>query len=180
MGVIQLVKKKTYVIVPNTYLLKQWVNVLTKVFPNNTIGYYYGVKKTDGDIVVSIINSALKYPDYHKFGLIIYDEVHMYCSNKFAKIFTQAQAACCLGITATPTNRIDKFDPIAHWALGKVVYAEKIKGWNPADVKFSTQITRVVYNGHDDYTQILESSSGIVSVPLMINQLKKTHIETIS
>ena len=36
------------------------------------------IGKKDGDIVVSIINSALKYPDYSKFGLIIYDEVHMY------------------------------------------------------------------------------------------------------
>lgn len=173
LGVINYIKKKTFIIVPNTYLLRQWMEVLTEAFPNNTIGCYYGVKKIDGDIVVAIINSALKYPDYVNCGLIIYDEVHMYCSNKFADIFSKAQAACCLGITATPTDRIDKFDPVAHWALGKVIYAEKLPDWNSANVNFTSEVTRVLYDGHKDYTKILESSAGIVSVPLMVNQLQE-------
>ena len=173
MGVIRYIKRKTFIIVPNTYLLRQWVEILTITFPNNTIGCYYGVKKIDGDIVVSIINSALKYPHYEKCGLVIYDEVHMYCSNKFADIFTKAQSSCCLGITATPSDRIDKFDPVAAWALGKIIYADKIPGWNSADVNFDTTVTRVIYNGHKDYTKIIESASGIVSVPLMVNQLQE-------
>jgi superfamily II DNA or RNA helicase len=173
MGVIKLLKKKTFIIVPNTYLLRQWVEVLTLAFPNNTIGLYYGIKKIDGDIIVAIINSALKYPDYIKCGLVIYDEVHMYCSKKFTSIFSKAQAACCLGITATPTERIDKFDPVAHWALGKVIYAEKIPGWNTTNVNFTTAVTRVLYSGHKDYTKIIESAAGIVSVPLMVNQLQE-------
>lgn len=173
LGVINHIKKKTFIIVPNTYLLRQWMEVLTEAFPNNRIGCYYGVKKMDGDIVVAIINSALKYPDYAKCGLIIYDEVHMYCSNKFAVIFSKAQAACCLGITATPTDRIDRFDPVAHWALGKVIYAEKIPDWNAANVNFTSRVTRVLYDGHKDYTKILESAAGIVSVPLMVNQLQE-------
>lgn len=173
LGVINYIKKKTFIIVPNTYLLRQWVGVLTEAFPNNKIGCYYGVKKIDGDIIVSIINSALTYPEYDKCGLIIYDEVHMYCSNKFAVIFSKAQAACCLGITATPTDRIDKFDPVAQWALGKVIYADKLPGWNSANVNFTSEVTRVLYDGHKDYTKILESESGIVSVPLMVNQLQE-------
>jgi superfamily II DNA or RNA helicase len=173
LGIIRLIGRKTFIIVPNTYLLRQWVEVLGKAFPNNTIGCYYGVKKNDGDIVVAIINSALKYPDYIKHGLVIYDEVHMYCSKKFAAIFTMAQSSHCLGITATPTDRIDKFDPVAQWALGKVIYAEKIPGWNHSAVNFTTEVTRVIYNGHIEYTKIIESAAGIVSVPLMINQLQK-------
>lgn len=172
MGVINSIKKKTIVIVPNTYLLRQWMEVLKHVFPNNTIGCYYGVKKIEGDIIVSIINSALKYPDYSKCGLIVYDEVHMYCSSKFASIFTKAQSACCLGITATPNDRIDKFDPVSRWALGNVIYADKISGWNSTDVSFTTKVTRVLYNGHSDYTKIIESEAGIVSVPLMVNQIQ--------
>lgn len=172
LGVINFISKKTMIIVPNTYLLRQWTEVLTEAFPNNKIGCYYGLKKEDGDIVVAIINSALKYPNYNDFGLIVYDEVHMYCSNKSATIFTKAQAACCLGITATPSDRIDKFDPVAHWALGKVIRAEKIPNWNSANVNFTTSVTRVIYNGHKDYTQVIESAAGIVSVPLMVNQLQ--------
>jgi superfamily II DNA or RNA helicase len=173
LGVINYIKKKTFIIVPNTYLLRQWMEVLIEAFPNNIIGCYYGVKKIDGDIVVAIINSALNYPDYAKCGLIIYDEVHMYCSNKFAIIFSKAQATCCLGITATPTDRIDKFDPVARWALGKVIYSEKLPDWNAADVNFTSEVTRVLYDGHKDYTKILESTAGIVSVPLMVNQLQE-------
>ena len=173
LGVINQIKKKTFIIVPNTYLLRQWVEILTEAFPYNEIGFYYGAKKADGDIIVSIINSALKYPDYSKCGLIIYDEVHMYCSNKFASIFSKAQAACCLGLTATPNERIDKFDPVSHWALGKVIYANKLPDWNNADINFMTEVTRVLYDGHKDYTQIIESAAGIVSVPLMINKLQE-------
>jgi superfamily II DNA or RNA helicase len=173
LGVINLIKKKTFIIVPNTYLLRQWMGILSIVFPNNTIGCYYGIKKVDGDIIVSIINSALKYPDYFNCGLIIYDEVHMYCSKKFVSIFSKAQSACCLGITATPTDRIDKFDPVAHWALGDVIYAEKIPEWNSTNINFTTEVTRIIYNGNSKYTQIIESAAGIVSVPLMINQLQK-------
>lgn len=172
MGVIKNLKRKTLIIVPNTYMLRQWVETLTKSFPDNTIGCYYGFKKSDGDIVVSIINSALKYPDYDKCGLVIYDEVHMYCSNKFADIFFKAQAQCCLGLTATPENRIDKFDPVARWGLGDVVFAATIPGWNFNDVKFTTSVTRVLYEGHPDYTKIIESAAGIVSVPLMVNQIQ--------
>jgi hypothetical protein len=175
MGLISTIKKKTMIIVPNTYLLRQWVSILESVFPKNTIGCYYGVKKTDGDVVVAIVNSALKYTEYEKYGLIIYDEVHMYCSSKFAAIFSTAHALCCLGLTATPFDRIDKFDPVAHWALGKPILAENIEGWDPVDVVFSTEVTRVIFNGHEDFTRILTSSAGIVSVPLMVNQIQDDH-----
>lgn len=173
MGLINYTKKKTFVIVPNTYLLRQWMEILTKAFPSNTIGCYYGAKKMDGDIIVSIVNSALKYTGYDKIGLIIYDEVHMYCSSKFAAIFTKAQSARCLGITATPNDRIDKFDPVAQWALGSVIYADKMKGWNPKNVSFSSKVTRVLYSGPPNYTKMLTAKSGIISVPLMINQLQE-------
>lgn len=172
-GVINEIKKKTMIIVPNTYLLRQWVDTLDIAFPDSKIGQYYGLKKIDGDIIVAIVNSALKYPDYTEFGLIIYDEVHMYCSKKSSAIFSKAQAACCLGLTATPEDRIDKFDPVAQWSLGNVIYADKLPGWNSGNVNFSTNVTRVIYGGHKDYTRILESATGIVSVPLMINQLQE-------
>ena len=171
MGLINHLRKKTFIIVPNTYLLRQWRDALNAAFPESIIGCYYGIEKTDGDIVISIVNSALNYPDYDKFGLIIYDEVHMYCSSKSSVIFSRAQSTCCLGLTATPNSRIDKFDPVAQWALGQVVYADKLPGWCVNDIKFTTKVTRLIYNGHPDHTKIIESAAGIVSVPLMVNQL---------
>jgi superfamily II DNA or RNA helicase len=171
-GLITALKKKTFIIAPTIYLLKQWVSILEAAFPASTIGCYYGTNKKDGDIVVAVINSALKYGDFSSYGLIIYDEVHLYCTGLTAKIFYLAQAACCMGLTATPNTRLDKFDPIARWSLGSVIYSDKVLGWDPSDIKFTSRVVRVLYSGPDEYTQILTSAAGIVSVPLMVNQLQ--------
>ena len=45
MDLISKINQKTLIIVPNTYLLKQWVELLTQYFPENTIGEYYGKTK---------------------------------------------------------------------------------------------------------------------------------------
>jgi superfamily II DNA or RNA helicase len=59
MNIISRLKVKTLIVVPNTYLLTQWVELLEEFFPNNKIGQYYGKVKEDGDIVVAIINSLI-------------------------------------------------------------------------------------------------------------------------
>jgi len=59
MNILSKLHVKTLIIVPNTYLLTQWFDLLTTFFPNNKIGQYYGKKKEDGDIVVAIINSLI-------------------------------------------------------------------------------------------------------------------------
>lgn len=51
---------KTLYIVPTVYLLKQAYDDLKICFPNTTIGKYYANEKTDGDIVIMVINSAAK------------------------------------------------------------------------------------------------------------------------
>ena len=69
-GMIHILQKKTMIIVPNVYLLKQTVDVMKSLFPTNIIGSYYGMEKTDGDIIVSVINSALHYENYKNIGLL--------------------------------------------------------------------------------------------------------------
>lgn len=170
-GLIRYVNKKTFIIVPNTYLLKQWITVLSEAFPGVVIGCFYGTKKKDGDIIVSIINSALLYTEYEDIGLVIYDEIHMYCSKTFSKIFSKAQSRICLGITATP-NRLDKLEKLSYWNIGNVIEARSIPLWNNHSIKFTTSVTRVLYNGPPSHTQIIESKAGIVSVPLMLNQVQ--------
>jgi superfamily II DNA or RNA helicase len=70
MNIINRIQYKTLIIVPNTYLLNQWIQLLTKFFPNNKIGQYYGKKKEDGDIIVAIINSLVN-------DEFIFDEVEL-------------------------------------------------------------------------------------------------------
>jgi len=54
---MDVIQRRTLVIVPNTPLLDQWYTVLCSVFPQNVIGRYSGKHKTHGDIVVAVVNS---------------------------------------------------------------------------------------------------------------------------
>ena len=76
MNIINKLNLKTLIIVPNTYLLNQWVELLSKFFPNNKIGQYYGKKKEDGDIIVAIINSLVN--DEYIFDEVMFNNI---CDN---------------------------------------------------------------------------------------------------
>lgn len=82
MNIINKLNLKTLIIVPNTYLLNQWVELLSKFFPNNKIGQYYGKKKEDGDIIVAIINSLVN--DEYIFDEVIISDIicdNIKCNN---------------------------------------------------------------------------------------------------
>lgn len=168
--------RRTFIVVPNSILLKQWFNELTKFFSGipadvrPSIGIYCGTKKETADITVGIINSSLKY-DFSSIDLVIFDEVHMYTSPKFHDIFFAAQAPLVLGLTATPSSRLDGFDKIFNWHLGATIECSTIPGWNPADVIFTTKVVKVSYKGPEEYTKCIYSETGELSFPLMVNQL---------
>ena len=192
MDLISKINKKTLIIVPNTFLLKQWIELLKQYFPNNTIGEYYSKTKKDGDIIVSIINSAvlgeftfktkidkkkivttltpLEY--YNQFGLVIFDESHTYCSNTFKQIFNRCQCDYMLGLTATPNERIDTFDKISHMNIGDVLDVEQIENYIKNDVIFESTINVIKYNGPEIYTQVeINPRNNMMNVPHIINQL---------
>jgi superfamily II DNA or RNA helicase len=170
MGLINTIKKKTIIVVPTLYLLKQWIAVINTCFPALTVGEFHGKVKTEGDIVITTIHSSVKYPHYDSVGFIIYDEIHMYCTKKMYVIFRNANLNRILGLTATPI-RSDNFDKLATWYCGDVIYSKDLEGWEESDVKFLSKIIKVEYHGGYEHTQIRLSEAGIVSVPLMVNQL---------
>lgn len=194
MALIAKLKQKTLIIVPTSILLAQWMDDIHSNMPDVTIGSYYTKKKQDGDIIIMICNSALlseytfKLNSKHsksrsktrmdsisyfkQFGLVIFDEVHKYCSPKFRKIFTKAQAKYALGISATTNNRLDKLDIISQHYLGSVVQADTIKEYDSGNVEFKVNVTTIKYKGPDEYTQALRSpGTGFISHPLMVNQI---------
>ena len=171
-GMIKILQKKTIIIVPNVYLLKQTFEVMSELFPNNKIGCYYGLEKTDGDIIIAVINSALYYDKYETIGFVILDEVHGYCSKTMSNIFNVIHTQFILGITATPDIRLDGFDKMLNWYLGDIIIAKNIPGWNADDIKFTTRVIQVVYNGPPKFTESILSSTGIVSVPHMITMIQ--------
>lgn len=188
MHIIGKLKVKTLIIVPNTYLLKQWVQLLTELFPNNTIGEYYSKKKTDGDIVVSIINSCLsksfpfnkvnkvEQPEltvkeyYSRFDFVILDECHMYCTKTFGEVFYKIQSTYMLGLSATPDERLDGFDLMAQYHLGDIIDAELIENYSKEDVKFNSNVKIIKYDGPDELTQnIVNTKNNMINVPSMIS-----------
>ena len=143
--------RKAMYIVPSEYLLEQTVADLRSMF-TNPIGVWYGTKKIDGDIIVAIHKSVSKFNDWATIGMVVYDEIHVYPTLSNSVIFRIAQAKCGLGLTATPDERLDKFDRVSGWYVGPVVRAHDLPGWNPAGVIFSTSVTKVEYSGPPEYT----------------------------
>lgn len=173
--------KKTLIVVPNTKLLEQWVEALEQYFPNLTIGYYYGAKKKNGDVIVGVINSLVVNESFFKmpasewfdtFGLVIYDEIHMYCAKKRSKIFRKAQAMVTLGMSGTCHERLDKLDPIAHQHIGIPIDIKKLKGYLDPNktIGWKTQVQVMKYKGHPRYIKKICGVKGWVQFASMITQ----------
>lgn len=192
MNLIHLLKKKTLVIVPNTYLLNQWHDILSEFMPQNTIGKYYGKEKYDGDIVIGIINSlamdtitfsigrgkkkqtfVYDSMDYFKqFGFIILDESHLYCTDAFKVIYNKLQSQYMLGLSATPNERDNKLDIISHYNIGEVMKADELMNYKKADTKFNANVKIVKYNGPDEFTENkINEKTNMICIPFMIEDL---------
>jgi hypothetical protein len=185
MDIINRLHKKTLIIVPNTYLLKQWIELLTIYFPNNKIGEYYGKKKVDGDIIVSIINSLVSdsfefkikknkivktYNEFFsEFGLVILDESHIYCTDSFKIVYNRFQSTYMLGLSATPNERTDKCDIISHMNIGQVLDAENINNYQKSDIEFIADVHIIKYNAPDKYINThINPKTQMICVPLII------------
>jgi len=185
MDIIGRISQKALIIVPNTYLLKQWVELLTQYFPDNTIGEYYGKKKVDGDIIVAIINSLVNdtfefkikknkivksYQDFYKeFGLIVLDESHIYCTDTFKIVYNRFQSTFMLGLSATPNERLNKCDIISHMNIGHVLEADTIENYKKSDIKFIADVHIIKYNAPDKYINThMNPKTQMICVPLII------------
>jgi hypothetical protein len=176
---INHIKLKTLIIIHSTSILDQWKDVLKKAYPTTSIGCYYGSKKTDGDIVLMIINSALsaefilgetkfKPLDYFsQFGFIIYDECHLYSHKTGTEVFKRAQAPYMLGLSATPGE-----NPIPRWYLGPILQADKVPGYHTTQSNFQGKVYQVIYEGPPEYTKhIINESNQLTNVAATIGMI---------
>jgi superfamily II DNA or RNA helicase len=125
-------------------------------------------------VTVIVINSALLQSDefFAQYQLIIYDEVHMYCSAKRKDIFKRC-AWAGLGMSATTSERADACDVISHkeLAFDGVIHADTLPGFTFDDVVFSTSVHVLRYHGPPEYTQRLtHDSTGYMFCPYMNKQ----------
>jgi superfamily II DNA or RNA helicase len=180
MALIGALKGRTLIVCHNENMLRQWGELLDKYITGNAtdspkIGYYYGKKKLNGDIVVCVINSIAKIDtntDFFKFDMIIFDEVHQYCSKVRREIFKHCQSPWMVGLSATPDEREDGLDRFNTWNVGPIYNVLKPKEIEGQDKEFTCKVVRVKYYGPDEYCEsILNEKLGLVSVPQMLTQL---------
>jgi len=182
---ISKIQKKTAIILHSTSLIEQWKKVLTTCFGSDiSIGEYYSKKKVDGDIVIFIIDSAmsgtfkvgntelsaLEY--YNRFGFIVFDECHMYANNYAGRIFKIAQAPYMLGLSATPDENANGFDPLVWWEIGPVLVAKNIPGYENINNNFKGRVHHIMYYGPSEYTRLLKNeTTDIVNIAGTINMV---------
>ena len=157
---IGVFKKMAAIIVHTIGMVEQWAKVLAICYPNNTVGYYYGNKKIQGDIMIIVYKSAMSdeftfnsvvfkpLDFYNQFGFIIFDECHLYANNYCKKLFEIAQAPYMLGLSATPDENINQFDALTWWSIGPVTLAESIPGYSEVNGNFTATMHKLKYYGN--------------------------------
>jgi superfamily II DNA or RNA helicase len=170
-GLIARLQMRTLYVVPSVVLAEQATKDFKGCFSSGVCWMQTGSARLAEEFVtVVVINTALKQPPtfFAQYGLVIYDEVHTYCTDKRADIFRR----CCpvaFGMSATTDQRNDTFDMISHAELtgglngrvykAAVTYAEQIPGFTYDDVHFDTLVTVIKYNGPAHLTRTLKHPS---------------------
>ena len=182
---ISKIQRKTVIILHTTALIEQWVKVLKNAFGESiSIGFYYSKKKTDGDVVIQIIDSsandmfrvnghdymALEY--YNRFGFAIYDECHIYSNKTALKALKTAQTPYMLGLSATPDEHAAGFDKAVWWNIGPILKAADLDGYEVSSENFQAEVHKVVYYGPPSHTKlILMEDTGLINSASTINML---------
>lgn len=201
MDLIGRMRLKTLIVVPNSYLLDQWVQLIEYYFPDVTVGTLYGKKKKDGDIIIGIINTVcdlqsfkfvekkpietigakLKYEKVERevlvddilkeVGLAIFDESQMYVSKEFRKAFQRIWARYTLGLSATPDIREDKLDIIHQLSLGPILVADELEGFNATQDAFESDACLVEYNAMDEHCKFNIREDGMIDYSSVISAI---------
>jgi len=186
-GLINRMRVKTCIVVSNKLLRQQMYDDLCRAYTD--AGYYPDDsedlyipsislnKNVDADIVIVVINTAVtqKSSFWEKFGLVILDEVHAYCSPTFRDIFWCADfSRYVFGMTATP-ERLDSMHSIMLLHLGPIQRAVDIYGTlescKPSN--FFGSALKIEYSGPKEYTQDIVNSADVPSPILMAKQFLK-------
>ena len=163
----------TLVIVHNTFLRDQWIDRVKAFLPNARIGRVQAdvADVVDKDVVIVMLQTLsmkeLNDSLFTPIGLVIVDECHHIASEVFVQALPKVTSKYMLGLSATP-DRKDKLMYAIHWFLGPLLY--KSETGDSVD----TQVNVEVYeykNDDPEFNEIVMSSQGMVSVPIMVNKL---------
>ena len=163
----------TLVVVHNTFLRDQWVDRIRAFLPNARIGRVQAdvCDVADRDIVIVMLQTLsmkeLNIDVFKPIGLVIVDECHHIASEVFVQSLPKVTSKYMLGLSATP-DRKDKLMHVIHWFLGPLLY--KSETGDSVDTKINVEVFEYV-NNDPEFNEIVTSSQGFVSVPIMVNKL---------
>ncbi len=169
---VEVVRKKTLIIVHKEFLLNQWVERIQQFAPSAKVGRLQGdIVDIDGkDIVICMLQSLSKQGKYstsmfRSFGLTIVDEVHHIAAEVFSQALFTVVTKNTLGLSAT-MDRKDGTSHVFKWFLGPVVYT------SPRSSEHSVLVRRVYYNTNDaEFNTVVRNYRDEVQFSTMISKL---------
>ena len=168
------------VIVHNTFLRDQWEDRIKSFLPKARIGRVQAdvCEVADRDVVIVMLQTLsmkeLNADLFRPIGFVIVDECHHIASEVFVQALPKITSKYMLGLSATP-DRKDKLMYVINWFLGPMIY--KSDTGDSVDTKVSVEVFE--YVNHDTtFNEIVLSSSGFVSVPIMVNKLAECEDRT--
>ena len=163
----------TLVIIHNSFLRDQWIDRVKAFLPNARIGRVQAdVCDVAGKDIVIVMLQTLSMKElnvdlFKPIGLVIVDECHHIASEVFVQALPKVTSKYMLGLSATP-DRKDKLMYAIHWFLGPLLY--KSETGDSVDTKVNVEVYE--YQNDDPvFNEIVTSSQGMVSVPIMVNKL---------
>jgi len=152
LNIISKIKKNALIIVPNHVLLSQWQEE-TKLFLSDDVTISTDITKGANICITTVQN--LTYQKYQKsinlikpYGIIIYDEVHLYSSDQFIKaINTYGISKYTYGFSATIQSLNGKVEMLRH-------YFGNINDINDCNLFFNIKCKIIKYYGDKEFNAV--------------------------
>ena len=170
--IIELVAKKTRIIVHKEFLKNQWIERIQQFLPTAKVGCIQGqiIDVDDCDIVIIMLQSLSQkeYPDiiFRDFGLTIVDECHHISSEVFSRALQTNITAYSLALSAT-MERKDGLTWVFTSFLGELVYREAKRKEDDVLVK----AIRFHVDNDDEFNEVELDIRGNVKYSTMITKL---------
>lgn len=175
---------RTLYVVKGRPLQKQAVGEAKQFCPTASVCSFEGKKyksDTNYDIVVIVVNSALLQSRefFGKFGFVIVDEIHLFCSAVRSKLFWELSVPCMLAMSGTTGERQDEMDVLYERHFGNVIASSKLPGYVAAEVKFEGTIDVVRWVGDPKYLRVVTNEiTGDMSAVETIGEMIKCPART--
>ena len=178
-------KLRTIVVLHTTDMMGQWRSEIEEWMPTVKIGIIQqDLAEIEGkDIILASLKTVAQkqYPVdfFNSVGLVIWDEIHLMCTQLFSDAFPKLSARYSLGLSATPFRK-DKCEKIFESFIGPIFHIEKRKPDPSVQVrcvifKFPVTIEKNFKNDLQYTTTLI----GIVYGPERVNYVVKEILELV-